>query len=341
MSAVRYQRRAVAQDPLGLVRLSPLEGCRIPTLIEPVVAGLDLIGWAESARETIDTLFARHKALLFRGFARQDVERFADFVAATSSGPPLEYIDRTTPRTRLADGVYSSTIYPARHTIEQHSEGTYWQSWPARLYFACAIASATGGETPLTDNAAVLARLPATLRADFEAKGFTLKRNFNKGFGLSWQDSFQTSDPAVVEAYCRSHDIGFAWRGGGALATWQTRPAVRRHPRTGADLWFSHAAFFHASAYDREVMDGLIDACGADELPYDTSFGDGTPIPVEAIETIRAAIAAETDRFAWREGDMLIVDNMALGHGRAPYTGERRILVAMTEPLCDGDSGGD
>jgi hypothetical protein len=38
---------------------------------------------------------------------------------------------------------------------------------------------------------------------------------------------------------------------------------------------------------------------------------------------------------------MLIVDNMALGHGRAPYTGERRILVAMTEPLCDGDSGGD
>lgn len=82
-------------------------------------------------------------------------------------------------------------------------------------------------------------------------------------------------------------------------------------------------------------MQGLVEACGPEELPYDTCFGDGTPISAQAVETIRAAIEAETDRFSWREGDVLMIDNMAVGHGRAPYTGERRILVAMTEPCCD------
>jgi alpha-ketoglutarate-dependent taurine dioxygenase len=50
------------------------------------------------------------------------------------------------------------------------------------------------------------------------------------------------------------------------------------------------------------------------------------------VETIRAAIAAETRSFPWQTGDILLVDNMAVAHGRAPYEGERRVLVAMTEP---------
>jgi alpha-ketoglutarate-dependent taurine dioxygenase len=331
----RYQRRPIPHEPLGLVRVSPLNGLRLPTLIQPALPGLDLISWAETARDAIDRLLAQHKALLFRGFAGQSADRFAALVAATSKGAPLEYVDRTTPRTRLAEGVYSSTIYPARHTIEQHSEGTYWLIWPGKLYFACAVAAAHGGETPLTDNAGALARLPPDLRDAFAAKGFTLKRNFNKGFGLTWREAFQTEDRAQVEAWCRGHGIAFAWRGGEMLATRQTRPAIRRTPRTGAEVWFSHAAFFHASAFEREVMDGLIDACGPDELPYDTCFGDGSPISAEVVKTIRAALAAETDRFSWQEGDMLIVDNMAVGHGRAPYEGERKVLVAMTEPLTD------
>lgn len=338
MSATsRYRRRPIPRDPLGLIRVSLIDGRRLPVLVEPALPGLDFIPWAETARDAIDTLLARHKALLFRGFAGQSADRFAALVAATSESAPLEYVDRTTPRTRLADGVYSSTIYPARHTIEQHSEGTYWLTWPGKLYFACAIAATRGGETPLTDNVAALDRLPPALREAFAAKGFTLKRNFNKGFGLTWQEAFQTEDRAAVAAWCRGHGIEFAWRAGETLATRQTRPAIRRNPRTGAAVWFSHAAFFHASAFEREVMEGLIDACGPDELPYDTCFGDGSPIPADAVETIRTALAAETDRFSWQEGDMLIVDNMAVGHGRAPYEGERQVLVAMTEPLTDAE----
>ncbi|CAL9395764.1 hypothetical protein SUDANB6_01355 [Streptomyces sp. enrichment culture] len=33
----------------------------------------------------------------------------------------------------------------------------------------------------------------------------------------------------------------------------------------------------------------------------------------------------------WREGDILVIDNVLTAHGRRPFEGTRRILVAM----CD------
>lgn len=38
---------------------------------------------------------------------------------------------------------------------------------------------------------------------------------------------------------------------------------------------------------------------------------------------------ASTHTFAWRRGDVMVVDHVLSTHGREPFTGERRILVAM------------
>lgn len=40
---------------------------------------------------------------------------------------------------------------------------------------------------------------------------------------------------------------------------------------------------------------------------------------------------AEEVAFPWQPGDVLVVDNMLVSHGRRPFSGERRILVAMSE----------
>jgi alpha-ketoglutarate-dependent taurine dioxygenase len=32
----------------------------------------------------------------------------------------------------------------------------------------------------------------------------------------------------------------------------------------------------------------------------------------------------------WNTGDLLVIDNVLVGHGRRPFTGSRRVLVAMT-----------
>ena len=332
----RVPRRPVRTTPEGLVRVGPLlEGDPLPTVVSPVVSGVDLLAWAKDAARHIDDLLLEHRALLFRGFMREGElsdTLFADFADATSSGGMLPYRDRSTPRERVAGSVYTSTVYPADRTIEQHNEGSYWRQWPMKVYFGALRVPRLGGATPIADVRRVLRRLSPDTRLAFEEHGFMLVRNFNDGFGLPWQESFQTDDPAEVGRYCEANDIRFEWRGGDRLRTEQVRPAIHVHPRTGEQLWFNHAAFFHATAHSPEIHAALTAELGEDGLPWLTYFGNGEAIPPEMITEIRAAYRAETRSFPWQSGDILLLDNMTISHGREAFEGDRLTLVAMTEP---------
>ena len=52
----------------------------------------------------------------------------------------------------------------------------------------------------------------------------------------------------------------------------------------------------------------------------------------EALAAIRAAYEQEMVSFPWAEGDVLMLDNMLVAHGRRPYAGPRKVLVGMAEP---------
>jgi alpha-ketoglutarate-dependent taurine dioxygenase len=292
--------------------------------------------WARENQVKVESLLLEHRALLFRGF---DITTPADFkavVLATSDGNLLEYTDRSTPRYTVTDGVYVSTIYPADQRIDLHNEGTYWISWPLKLYFCCLKAADQGGETPIADVRAVLSRIDPVVRQRFSDKKIMYVRNYNDGFGLTWQEVFQTNDSLEVEAYCRKNAIEFEWKDGARLRTRQVRPATRNHPRTDEMVWFNHGAFFHISARDEGVSKGLLGMFDEQDLPYMTYYGDGTSIAESDIHHISDAYESERIVFAWEPGDILLLDNMSVAHGRQPYSGERRIIVAMAEPHTEG-----
>lgn len=334
----KITRRSVSTGD-DLVRVRPLlEGHPIPMVVEPTVEGLDLCAWATKERDRVEQLWKEHRALLFRGFELPDtsqaglVQRFERFVDVTSRGERLFYKDRSTPRNSYGDRIYNATVYPPDQTIRLHNEGTYWITWARKLFFACAVAAETGGETPIGDVHRVYERIDPAVRAEFEAKGVLYVRNYNDGFGLTWQNVYQTEDPAEVEAYCDANAIEFEWKDGGRLRTRQRRPAVRAHPDDGAPLWFNHAAFFHVSSLDPTTRDAFLSELGEKGLPYNTYYGDGTPIDPATIAHIHAAYEAEKVIFPWQRGDVALYDNMRIAHARQPFTGERLTLVAMTEP---------
>jgi hypothetical protein len=150
---------------------------------------------------------------------------------------------------------------------------------------------------------------------------------------MDWRTAFGTSDPAAVEAYCVAHAIAYEWCGDGHLRTTQRRSAIIRHPRTGDEVWFNHVAFWNEWSLDEEVRDVLVDEFGRENLPYNTSFGDGQPLTAQTVVILNDAYEQATLRRPWVSGDLMIVDNILAAHGREAFSGARTILVAMGDPV--------
>ncbi|MBA3531021.1 MAG: TauD/TfdA family dioxygenase [Ardenticatenales bacterium] len=303
----------------------------LPLVIEPAVEGVDLIEWSRNNLEWIEEELAKHGGLLFRNFNLRTAEEFGDFLQGFAGGA-LEYKERSSPRSQVSGNVYTSTDHPPTESIFLHNEQSYNLTFPMKIVFFCTIPAQEGGETPIASTRNLFQRLPAELRDPFIEKGYLYVRNFGDGFGLSWQSAFQTDDPAVVEKYCQDNEIEFEWKEGNRLRTRQRRRAVVQHPRTGEMIWFNHATFFHVTTLRSEVREMLLREFSEDELPNNTYYGDGTPITNEVMEQLRDAYHKETITFPWQRGDLLLLDNVTVAHGRAPFVAPRQIIVGMAEP---------
>lgn len=307
-------------------------GGALPALISVKAAGTDPTAWIRANRSTVDRIIHTAGAVLLRGFAVTDATAFRKVMDALSDRV-LGYGERSSPRSEVAHGVYTSTDHPPDQPIFLHNEQSYTLDWPMRIAFFCETAPMDRGRTPLADSRRVLARLsPGTVDA-FTRLGVRYVRNYVPGISLPWQEVFQAERREDVEAYCRGAGIGFEWTGDDGLRTHQVRPAVHTHPVTGERTWFNHAAFFHVTSLPPEIAAGLLEAFTEEELPYQTYYGDGRPIEAGTMAELHAAYAAETVAFDWRPGDLLVVDNMLAAHGREPFSGPRRILAAMADPV--------
>jgi alpha-ketoglutarate-dependent taurine dioxygenase len=301
----------------------------LPLIVRPNVKAVNLPEWAERNRGFIEERLLHHGALLFRGFKIAGTHEFESFVSALY-GELLPYNERSSPRSQVSGSVYTSTEYPADQSIFLHNENSYQYRWPMRLFFYCQTAARQGGETPIADCRNVYNRIDATIRGRFIEKGWMCSRNFGDGFGLRWQEVFQSQDKTAVEDYCRKNSIEVEWKDADRLRTRAIRPAASRHPSTKEMVWFNHATFFHVTTLEQSLRESILALFDdEDDLPTNTYYGDGTPIEPEVLEALRETYRQETVRFAWQEGDVLMLDNMLVAHGRMPYKGPRKVLVAM------------
>lgn len=287
--------------------------------------------WIASNKLRLDQELDRCGAVLLRGFDISSEHDFAALVKAYSVDV-LDYIYRSTPRTDLGAGVYTSTEYPAGLTIALHNENAYQRSWPLRLFFFCAHpAEGGGGQTPLARMVNVTNRIDMSIRTRFAAKRVMYIRNYRKGIDIPWQTVFQTDFKAKVEEYCAKHEIEFEWTDADSLRTKQVCQAFATHPRTGAVTWFNSATLFHPSSLDSRSRKALNRMFKEDDFPRNVRFGDGSAIQDAELDNIRMAFESEMEIFEWRAGDVLILDNMLTAHGRTPYKGARRVLAAMSD----------
>ena len=119
------------------------------------------------------------------------------------------------------------------------------------------------------------------------------------------------------------------WDESGDLYVWQIRSPFLRHPVTKEKVWFNQVTIHNGSYYNslkgfigKEIPD--------DKFPNHTYYGDGSEIEPEVIQHIRATSWACAVGFRWKSGDLLVLDNLAVQHGRVGFTGDRKVLVYLT-----------
>ena len=277
-------------------------------------------------------MLLKYGGILLRGFSIRSLSEFNKLSHIVS--PNLfDYVNRSTPRTKLGDKLYTSTEYPANKYIPFHNENSYTNKWPNKLLFFCSIAAEKGGETAIADSREVLRHIDKNIIQEFENKKVLYKRNYSKGLDLDWQEVFQTDSTSEVEKYCNENGIVYQWAPNieVELMTKQTCQATHTHPKTKEKVWFNQAHLFHISTLERESLNHIINSIGENNLPRNSYYGDESEIPDEYIKHIHAAYEKERIEFLWKKGDVMILDNMLMAHSRNPFVGKRKIVVSMGE----------
>jgi alpha-ketoglutarate-dependent taurine dioxygenase len=330
------RRKAVSLADTPLVKSRPLTpGQRFIQVYEPVSDDVDLASWVRHNREQMEADLLVHGALLLRGFPIKSVADFEQVTQAFYGELYGGYGDL--PRAGTSERIYQSTPYPPDKAILYHNESSHLDSWPMKIGFCCIQKAPEGGATPFMDCREVCQRIDPAVFARFAAKGLMYVRNFSEGIDVNWQHFFQTDDKAVVEALCREAGVDFEWTANDGLRTRQTGPAVTRHPKTGENVFFNQVQLHHIYCLDAATRESLLSLFGEEYLPRNVYYGDGTPIEDGVMEHLGEVFEQIAVRSDWNEGDIALLDNMLTAHARDPYSGPRKIVVAMGQMFSKKD----
>jgi alpha-ketoglutarate-dependent taurine dioxygenase len=326
-------------------RISFLNERGLPALVT-ALPGESLTALLTDEREALEAVRLRYGAILFRGFDLSTPEEFRAAAALAFDNGLRDYVGGVSPRGQVMAGVYESTRFPAHLRIPQHNEMAYLPDPPRGLAFFCEVPPERDGETPLADARTIYELMPAEVREAFEARGVSyhrylygpkwnlhhLTRNKLVKLHTSWMAAFDTNDPGVVERSCAENGGQVRWdREEGAKIN-HVLPAVRLHPETGEKLWFNQVSTFLSSPRSTGWWRWLLYQIAYPNpfrRPFHAAFGDGGKISHGQVDQVNAAIDQAMVKFRWERGDLLLVDNFLVTHGRMPYSGARRILVAI------------
>ncbi len=291
-----------------------------------------LLTYMEDNDSMLKGLLLKHGAVLFRGFDVKGNEDFLKVKEKFSGASNFSYMDGNSPRTKLTSDIYTSTEYPKEYPITLHNEMSYSNRWPQYLFFYSHIPAEEGGETPLADCRQILKNLNPDIVDKFGKLGVKYTRYLtgSKGMGKSWMSTFDTTDKTVIEKYCKDNKVEYFWENEN-LCLSHNGPGIIKHPVTNEEVWFNQANQFHPSSLPGEVYEYLKTQYSKSKYKYPqyAFYGNGDEIPEEYLKEITEVHFETALKFKWEKGDVVILDNLLMAHGRMPFKGERKVYVSM------------
>ncbi len=284
--------------------------------------------WVARHRKVLLAHMASDGAVVVRGLPVVDAETFDSFVEAVGL-PAFPYADSLSNAHRISftERVFSANEAPAHLSIFLHHEMAQTPLPPSALFFFCEFAASEGGATPLCRSDILwetLCARDAVFARDCENKGLRYTNVMagaadpGSSMGRSWRSTFAAETKEDAEKRLRELGYSWEWLADDALrATTPTLPAVKVLP-DGRQSFFNQLI-----AATQGWKDTRNDPARA------ITFGDGSPLPDEGVETANAIANELTFDLMWKPGDVCLVNNDRVMHGRKPFVGKRRVLAAL------------
>jgi alpha-ketoglutarate-dependent taurine dioxygenase len=277
--------------------------------------------------EWVAERFHKRGCLAFRGFGAGvgDFEAFTaalggDFMTYQGGGLRFGPLDRRaiTPDRTVLSATGSTQEFP----VPMHGEMYYMGRPPEIIWFFCATPPAAGGETTVADGRAIPDALAPATRRLLTDHRLRFARDMADG---EWQTAFLTADQAVVEQVCAENRTSCQWGADGSLRTVFECPAIIEHPTRGQVFINTILPVaFGELAVGQSTVPGLT------RITMTVRLDDGRQIPADALENMHKVSNRAAVPVGWRTGDLLMVDNTWVLHGRRASEGTgREIFVRM------------
>jgi hypothetical protein len=288
-----------------------------------------ILDWMRTNVALVKQRLVADGVVLLRDFDAAD-QVTAQEALSLLGGDLLDDAYWSTPRTNIAGKTFSATETAPDRTISLHSEMSYMAAWPRLLAFHSLEVADEGGATTICNLDEASAALSDVL-APFADRGVIYRRYYHTGIDIPWKSAFRTDDPADVEATAARVGMKFEWLAGNVLMTQHAAQGCVTAD-DGRLLWFNQSNLFHPAALAPKAREQLTMLLGAERLPRQSFYGDGSPIAPETIERVNQVLDDCTYEMEWQPHDLVLIDNMRFLHGRRPFSGgTRRLFVAMAD----------
>ncbi len=261
-----------------------------------------------------DIVQAYHSAgaLLFQGYDA-NIETFTQF--SNKFGQDfMDYTGGVFNRRVINNNPTILSVNDFNDEVKLHGEMYYQKTQPKVLWFFCAHPAAQGGETILCDGVQFFNALSQPLKKLLSQKKLKFRGHLEKDI---WIKKYKTDDLNVLKQLCKSNDLHLQINHDESIDIHYICSAI--HPSsTGVDSVF---------------INSLLPAKSLS--PEAVSFDDDSEIDAEIMLELNSIAEKITLEIGLETGDILMVDNTRIMHGRRAFQDDTRdiyLRLGLSDP---------
>lgn len=284
------------------------------------------------SKTVVSDLINTHGFVLFRGYDIKSDSDFHRFIESFGLDN-FKYADSFSNAVRhnRTERVFTANEAPPSVEIFLHHEMAQTLTFPGALFFFCEEAAQSGGATPICRSDLTLKTLE-THNPGFVAKlrevgvkyrnSMPSEANLESGQGRSWKDTLTVGSAQEAEEKLSALGYRFNWLDDGGLSVQTPALSAVDHFGRGKDVFFNQivaaAAGWTVAADDKEPR---------------LCYGDDSPIQQDDLADAIDAAYRNTVDLNWQTGDVALLDNLKVMHGRRPFEGSRSVLASLCNPI--------